>query len=270
MRRLALLALLLATPATTPAGAQTGDLVATDALRVCADPANLPFSNDRGEGFENRIAALLGQALDREVDYVFFPQVQGFVRNTLRAGRCDLVMGTVSGDELMQNTNPYYHTSYVIAFRSDRPVPERLDDPAMKTLRLGAIARTPPIDLLLRNGLIGNARFFPLAVDTRHESPGADLLRAVADGELDAALVWGPIAGYQAKVKGLPLTLRALPSEPGAARMDFRITMGVRGQEPEWRRRINAVIGSHQGEIDGILHEYGVPLLDAEGRLQPP
>ncbi|TDH63721.1 quinoprotein dehydrogenase-associated putative ABC transporter substrate-binding protein [Dankookia rubra] len=270
MRRLALLALLLTASAAAPVAAQTGDLVATDALRVCADPANLPFSNDRGEGFENRIAALLGQALDRKVDYVFFPQVQGFVRNTLRAGRCDLVMGTVAGDELMQNTNPYYHTSYVIAFRGDRPVPERLDDPAMKALRLGAIARTPPIDLLLRNGLIGNTRFFPLAVDTRHESPGAELLRAVADGELDAALVWGPIAGYQAKVKGLPLTLRALPSEPGTMRMDFRITMGVRGQEPEWRRRINAVIRSHQAEIDGILRDYGVPLLDAEGRLQAP
>jgi quinoprotein dehydrogenase-associated probable ABC transporter substrate-binding protein len=270
MRRRALLALLLAAPVVLPAAAQTGDLVATDALRVCADPANLPFSNDRGEGFENRIAALLGRALDRRVEYVFFPQVQGFVRNTLRAGRCDLVMGTVAGDETMQNTNAYYHTSYVIAFRRDRPTPERLDDPAMKALRLGAIARTPPVDLLLRNGLIGNTRFFPLAVDTRHESPGADLMRAVADGELDAALVWGPIAGYQIKAKGLPLAMLALPSEPGVARMDFRITMGVRGEEPQWRRRINTVIRDHQGEIDGILRDYGVPLLDAEGRLQAP
>lgn len=264
--RAALAALLLA----APAAAQTGDLVATDALRVCADPANLPFSNERGEGFENKVAALLGRALDRRLDYVFFPQVQGFVRNTLRAGRCDLVMGTVAGDELMQNTNPYYHTTYVLAYRRDAAVPERLDDPAMKSLRLGAIARTPPIDLLLRHGLIGTTRFFPLAVDTRHESPGADLLRAVAEGELDAALVWGPIAGYQVKVKGLPLAMRALPSEPGAARMDFRITMGVRGQEPEWRRRINAVIRDRQGEIDAILRDYGVPVLDAEGRLQAP
>ncbi|MFZ4407495.1 MAG: substrate-binding domain-containing protein [Paracraurococcus sp.] len=266
MRRLALLALLIA----APAAAQTGDLVATDALRVCADPANLPFSNERGEGFENRIAALLGKALDRPLDTVFFPQVLGFVRNTLRAGRCDLVMGTVAGDEVMQNTNPYYHTTYVIAFRRDASVPQRLDDPAMQSLRLGTIARTPPVDLLLRHGLIGNTRFFPLAVDTRHESPGADLLRAVADGSLDAALVWGPIAGYHAKVKGLPLTLRALPTEPGVARMEFRITMGVRGEEPAWRRRINAVLRDHQAEIDGILREYGVPLLDAEGRLLPP
>jgi len=262
----ALAALLLA----GPAGAQTGDLVATDALRVCADPSNLPFSNERGEGYENRIAALVAKALERKLDYVFFPQVQGFVRNTIRAGRCDLVMGTVAGDELLQNTNPYYHTTYVIAFRPDKPPPERLDDPAMKGLRLGAIARTPPVDLLVRYGLVTSTRFFPLAVDTRHESPGADLVRAVADGELDAALVWGPIAGYQAKVKSLPISMRALPSEPGAARMDFRITMGVRSQETEWRRQINNLIRQRQGEIDGILRDFGVPLLDEQGKLKVP
>jgi ABC-type amino acid transport substrate-binding protein len=138
----------------------------------------------------------------------------------------------------------------------------------MRSLRLGAVARTPPVDLLVRHGLMENTRFYRLAVDTRIEAPGADLVRAVAEGELDAALVWGPIAGYQAKVKGLPIAFRALPSEPGAARMDFRITMGVRGQEPEWRRRINAFIRERQGEIDGILREYGVPLLDAQGRLR--
>ena len=272
MRR-ALLAAALALFAAAPAArAQSGELVATDALRVCADPANLPFSNEKGEGFENRVAALLGRALDRPVEHVFFPQVQGFVRNTLRAGRCDLVMGTVAGDDLMQNTNPYYHTSYVLVSRrgAAEPPPERLDDPRMRTLRLGAVARTPPVDLLVRNGLIENTRFFRLAVDTRIEAPGADLVRAVAEGELDAALVWGPIAGYQAKVKSLPIELRALSTEPGAARMDFRITMGVRGQEPEWRRRINAAIRDKQGEIDGILREYGVPLLDAQGRLRDP
>jgi quinoprotein dehydrogenase-associated probable ABC transporter substrate-binding protein len=252
------------------ARAQTSDLVATDALRVCADPSNLPFSNDRREGFENRIAALVGEALGLPVEYVFFPQVQGFVRNTLRAGRCDLVMGTVSGDDLLQNTNPYYHTSYVLAYRRGAEVPDRLDDPRMRTLRLGAIARTPPIDLLVRHGLMANTRFFPLAVDTRVEAPGAELVRAVADGQLDAALVWGPIAGWQAKAGGLPIELRALPSEAGAARMDFRITMGLRAQEPEWRRRVNAVIRQKQPEIDAILRDYGVPLLDAQGQLRAP
>jgi len=248
--------------------AQTGDLVATDALRVCADPSNLPFSNERGEGFENRIAGLIGEALGLPVEYVFFPQVQGFVRNTLRAGRCDLVMGTAAGDELLQNTNPYYHTTYVLVSRRGAEVPDRLDDPRMRVLRLGAIARTPPVDLLLRHGLIANTRFFPLAVDTRLEAPGADLVRLVAEGGLDAALVWGPIAGWQAKANGLPIELRALPTEPGIMRMDFRITMGLRGQEPEWRRRVNAAIRQKQPEIDAILREYGVPLLDGGGRLQ--
>jgi quinoprotein dehydrogenase-associated probable ABC transporter substrate-binding protein len=262
---------LLAAAAPSASRAQTGELVATDALRVCADPSNLPFSNERGEGFENRVAALVGRALDRQVEYVFFPQVQGFVRNTLRAGRCDLVMGTVAGDDLMQNTNPYYHTTYVLAFRRGaEPPPERLDDPRMKSLRLGAVARTPPVDLLVRHGLVENTRFFRLAVDTRIEAPGAEMVRAVAEGELDAAFVWGPIAGYQAKVKNLPIEIRALPTEPGAARMDYRITMGVRGQEPEWRRRINAAIRERQAEIDGILREYGVPMLDAQGRLREP
>lgn len=274
MRRRFLIAGLafLAVAAARQAPAQTGELVATDALRICADPSNLPFSNEKGEGFENRIASLLGRALDRPVEYVFFPQVQGFVRNTLRAGRCDLVMGAVAGDDLLQNTNPYYHTTYVLAFRRGgaEPPPEGLDDPRMRKLRLGAVARTPPVDLLARHGLVENTRFYRLAVDTRIETPGADLVRAVADGELDAALVWGPIAGYQAKVKDLPIELRPLPSEPGAARMDFRITMGVRGQEPEWRRRINAVIRDKQGEIDGILREYGVPMLDEQGRLRNP
>ena len=251
--------------------AQTGELVATDALRICADPSDLPFSNDKGEGFENKIAALLGRTLDRPVNYVFFPQVQGFVRNTLRAGRCDLVMGAAAGDGLLQNTNPYYHTTYVMVFRRDaEPPPERLDDPRMRGLRLGAIARTPPVDLLARHGLLDRTRFYRLAVDTRIETPGADLVRAVAKGDLDVALVWGPIAGYQAKVEGLPIQLRALESEPGAMRMDFLITMGVRGEDPEWRRRINAFIRDKQSDIETILSEYGVPLLDSQGHLRNP
>ena len=158
--------------------------------------------------------------------------MQGFVRNTLRAGRCDLVMGTVAGDELMQNTNPYYHTSYVIAFRSDRPVPDRLDDPAMKALRLGAIARTPPIDLLLRNGLIGNARSSRWRWTPATKAPAPTCCARWLMASSTRRLSGAPIAGYQAKVEG-PAAGAARPAErAGAARMDFRITMGVRGQEP--------------------------------------
>lgn len=243
--------------------AQTAELVPTDELRVCADPANLPFSNERGEGFENRIAAIIGEALRLPVRYVFFPQVQGFVRNTLGARRCDLVMGTVAGDDVMQNTNPYYHTSYVMAYRAaNEPPPEAFDDPRMRSLRFGVVARTPPVDLLARSALLDRTRSYPLVVDTRHAAPGARMMQDVASGEIDVGLIWGPIAGYAIKVGGLPLVLRPIVGAPGAMRMDYRITMGVRANEPEWRRRVNAAIRERQGEITAVLREYGVPLIE--------
>lgn len=266
-----LLAAGLAAPA-TPGQAQTAEMVPTDELRVCADPANLPFSNERGEGFENRIAVIIGQALGLPVRYVFMPQVQGFVRNTLGARRCDLVMGTVAGDDLMQNTNPYYHTTYVMAFRNaDAPPPDSLEDPRMRDLRIGIIARTPPVDLLARHGLLQRIRPYPLMVDTRREEvPAAQMMRDLAAGEIDVAMVWGPFAGYAIRAENLPLALRPLPSGPGAARMDYRITMGVRANEPEWRRRINAAIRERQGEITAVLREYGVPLLETGGASRQP
>jgi quinoprotein dehydrogenase-associated probable ABC transporter substrate-binding protein len=252
------------------ARAQTAELVPTDELRVCADPSNLPFSNERGEGFENRIAQIMGRSLGLPVRYVFFPQIQGFVRNTLGARRCDLVMGTVAGDDVMQNTNPYYHTTYVMAYRvQGEPPPQDLDDPRARALRFGVIARTPPADLLARHALLAQTRSYPLVVDTRHEAPGAQMMRDVAAGEIDVGMIWGPIAGYAIRVGMLPLTMRALAGEPGATRMDYRITMGVRVNEPEWRRRVNATIRGHQAEITAVLQEYGVPLLDSSGRLPP-
>jgi quinoprotein dehydrogenase-associated probable ABC transporter substrate-binding protein len=250
------------------ARAQTGELVPQEELRVCADPANLPFSNERGEGFENRIAQIMGDALRLPVRTIFFPQVQGFVRNTLGLHRCDLVMGTVASDEVMQNTNPYYHTTYVAVFRSDHPPPpEDFSDPAQRALRFGVVARTPPVDLLARAGLLDRTRSYALVADTRREAPAVQMLQDLAAGELDVALVWGPIAGYQVHVQHLPLTMRALPSSPGAARMDYRITMGVRANEPQWRRRINAAIRERQAEITAVLRDYGVPLLDSDGRI---
>lgn len=262
------LAMLLGLLMLMAAAAQTGELVPQDELRVCADPANLPFSNERGEGFENRIAQIMGDTLGLPVRSIFFPQVQGFVRNTLGLRRCDLVMGTVASDDVMQNTNPYYHTTYVAVFRKDSPPPpEDFADPAQRQLRFGVIARTPPVDLLARNGLLDCTRSYALVVDTRVEAPAAQMLRDLTAGELDVALVWGPIAGYQLHVQHLPLTMRALPSAPGAARMDYRITMGVRANEPQWRRRINAAIRDRQAEITAVLRDYGVPLLRPDGRL---
>src|SRR5215469_13861329 len=246
-----------------PAVAETSDIVNRNELKVCADPNNLPFSNEKKEGFENKIAELLGARLDLKVDYVWFPQVIGFVRNTLQAHLCDLVIGTVAGDDTMQSTNPYYFTTHVMLYRSDREIgfsgPE---DPRFATLRLGVVAGTPPADLLVRYDLMAHAKPYALMVDTRFESPTHEMVQDIVNGTIDVGFLWGPIAGYYRKHDAMPLTLVPLKSEPNAARMAYHIAMGVRANEPEWRRRINAAILKRQAEITVILRDYGVPLLD--------
>ncbi|HUH85257.1 MAG TPA: substrate-binding domain-containing protein [Stellaceae bacterium] len=249
----------------------TGDTVARTELRVCADPNNLPFSNEKSEGFENKIAEVIGRDLALPVSYFWFPQIIGFVRNGLEAGRCDLVIGTVAGDELMQTTTPYYHTSYVLVVRDDSKITTSdLDDPAFKSLHIGVISGTPPSDLLVHHALMGNARPYALTVDTRFESPPHQMLKDIADGSIDAGMIWGPFAGYYITHDKLPLRMIGLRSEPGMPRLDYHIAMGVRYNEPDWRRRINEAIHKHQSEIDAILRDYGVPLLDEQGALMKP
>jgi quinoprotein dehydrogenase-associated probable ABC transporter substrate-binding protein len=254
-----------------PVCAQTADIADRSALRVCADPANLPFSNEKKQGFENRIADVMGAALGLKVEYTWFPQVIGFVRNTLHAYRCDLVIGTVAGDDIMQTTNPYYFTTYVMIYRSDKGFSfEGLQDPRLASLRLGVVSATPPSDLLVRHDLMSHTKPYQLTVDTRAESPTHQMVQDVVDGTIDVGLLWGPIAGYYRKHDELPLTLIPLKDEPGAARMKYHIAMGVRANEPEWRRRINAVILKQQPEITAILRDYGVPLLNEQGELTNP
>lgn len=254
-----------------PAWAQTADVVDRSALKVCADPNNLPFSDEKKEGFENKIAELMGAELGLKVDYAWFPQVTGFVRNTLRAHLCDLVMGTVAGDEIMQTTNPYYFTTYVMLYRSDKGRAfEGLQDPRLASLPLGVVSGTPPADLLVRHDLMSHTKPYALTVDTRVESPTHEMVRDVANGTIDVGFLWGPIAGYYRKHDDLPLTLVPLKDEPGAARMEYHIAMGVRANEPDWRRRINAVILKRQPEITATLQEYGVPLLNEQGELAGP
>ncbi len=254
-----------------PVAAQTTDIVDRTALKVCADPNNLPFSNDKQQGFENKIADLVGASLGLKVEYTWFPQVIGFVRNTLQAHRCDLVMGTVAGDDIMQTTNPYYFTTYVMVYRSDKGLAfDGLQDPRLAGLRLGVVSATPPSDLLVRHDLMAHAKPYQLTVDTRAESPTHQMVQDVVDGTIDVGFLWGPIAGYYRKHDELPLTLVPLKDEPGAARMKYHIAMGVRGNEPDWRRRVNAVILKQQPQITTILREYGVPLLDEQGELIKP
>ncbi|HEX9489305.1 MAG TPA: substrate-binding domain-containing protein [Stellaceae bacterium] len=272
-RRLApLCAVALAGSASSGAAqSPTGELVARNELRVCADPNNLPFSDEKGEGFENKIAEVLGKDLSLPVKYTWFPQVVGFVRNTLRANRCDLVMGTVAGDDIMQTTTPYYYTSYVIAYRSDSGWSfSDFADPKLKGLHIGIVAGTPPADLLVRHDLMANARPYALQVDTRFESPVHQMLTDIVNKEIDAGLLWGPIAGYYIHHDDLPLKMALIVNEPGAPRMAYHIAMGVRNNEPEWRRRINTAIIGRQSEITAILRDYGVPLLDEQGQALRP
>src|SRR5687768_9116180 len=185
--RLAALASVLAACVAGTAVAQVSDLVARDALRVCADPANLPFTNEAGAGFENKIAELLARDLGAPLQYTWFPQATGFVRNTLGAKRCDIVMGYAAGSDPVQNTNPYYRSAWVIVTRQNGALDgvASLGDPRLKGRRLGIIAGTPPATLLAVNGLIGDAKPYRLTVDRRHESPSEDMIRDIAAGEID-------------------------------------------------------------------------------------
>jgi quinoprotein dehydrogenase-associated probable ABC transporter substrate-binding protein len=254
-----------------PAAAQTADIANRNALRVCADPNNLPFSNQQRQGFENEIAHLMGSALGLKVEYTWFPQIIGFVRNTLQAYRCDLVMGTVAGDEIMQTTNPYYFTTYVMVYRSDKGLAlHGMQAPQLASLRLGVVSATPPSDLLVRHDLMAQVKPYQLTVDTRVESPTHQMIEDIMSGTIDVGFLWGPIAGYYKKRDKLPLTLVPLADEQGAARMKYHIAMGVRANEPEWRRKINAVILKQQPQITAILRDYGVPLLNEHGDLVSP
>jgi quinoprotein dehydrogenase-associated probable ABC transporter substrate-binding protein/PQQ-dependent catabolism-associated CXXCW motif protein len=252
---------------TTSAMAQVGELVDRSKLRVCADPGNLPYSNQAGEGFENRIAELLADKLGVEIAYTWYPQSTGFVRNTLNAGACDVVIGVPVPNELMQNTNPYYRSSYALVQRADaEPKIASLHDPALADRKLGAVARTPPVTLLAQRGLIRNLTPYQLVVDTRFESPGRQMVEDVAAGTIDVGILWGPIAGYWAKQQKVPLEVTPLVGEAKGLRLDFRMSMGLRRNEPDWKRELNDFLAANEDAIQAILLDYGVPLLDDQGQ----
>jgi quinoprotein dehydrogenase-associated probable ABC transporter substrate-binding protein len=262
-----LLGAAMAAPALA-ASADTSDLVSRDRLRVCADPANLPFTDKAGDGFENAIAELLAGELGREVEYTWFPQATGFVRNTLSKGLCDVIMGYAQGDELVLNTNAYYTSAYVIVVPADGALAgvDRLSDPRLKDARIGVVAGSPPATHMARLGLIGKARPYQLMVDRRFYNPSQRMIEDLQAGEIDAAVLWGPIGGYYAKHASEPLEVTPLLHEEGAPRLFYRITMGVRQGEDRWKRELNSALRRNQERIDAILVEFGVPLLDESGR----
>jgi quinoprotein dehydrogenase-associated probable ABC transporter substrate-binding protein len=244
------------------------ELVDPKVLRVCADPRNLPFSDEKGEGFENKLAELFAEKLQKKLDYTYFPQATGFVRMTLAAHRCDVIMGFPQGDELAQGTNPYYRTAYALVAKPGSGLEDvaSLGDERLKGKHLGIVAGTPPATNMAANGLMANARPYPLMIDTRVDSSVAAMIKDLMAGEIDAGVLWGPMAGYYAKQANPPLHVTPLVKETSGPRLIYRIGMGVRPADQNWKRLLNRLIQENQPAINKILLDYGVPLLDENDR----
>lgn len=245
------------------------DLVNRKVLRVCADPANMPFSNEKREGFENKIADIIGSELGVPVEYTWFPQATGFTRNTLLAKRCDVIIGTGQGDELVLNTNALYRSAYALVYKPGAGLDgiDSIFDERLKGKKVGAVQGTPSATLIAKAGLMDHARPYRLMVDRRYDDPSAEMVRDIRSGEIDAGVMWGPIAGYYATHGGDKLAVVPLIKDAGkAGRLDFRITMGVRQGDDLWKRQLNDVIRKRQADIDKVLLEYGVPMIDEDNK----
>jgi len=238
------------------------------AFRVCADPDNLPFSNSDRQGFENRIAALLAADLGDSVSYVWWPTRRGFVRMTLGAENCDVIMGTPQGYDLVLQTNPYYRSAYVVITRRDRHLHiASLDDSALRTLTIGVntmgdnYENAPPAHALGARGINQHIVGFTTFYNAEHR-PG-DIVDAVAKGTIDVAIVWGPVGGYFAKQSPVPLDLSVLPDTDRATGfpMSYAVTLGVRRADRGLRDTLNQALDRRRGDIAAILQDYGVPLL---------
>ncbi|MCO4318183.1 substrate-binding domain-containing protein [Phyllobacterium sp. 21LDTY02-6] len=267
----ALFAAAMAAAAATAASAQgaglgsAGELVDPNVLRVCADPSNMPFSDQSGGGFENRLADLVAAKTGRKsVSYTWYPMATGFVRNTLRSNRCDIIMGYAQGDELVQNTNAYYRSTYVMIFKKGAGLDDvaTIEDRKLADKRIGVVAGTPPAANLAKVGYMRNVQPYPLMVDTRLAPSMAEaMIKDLLKGEIDVAILWGPMAGYYAHKMDPELAVVSLAKEK-SGHMIYRITMGVRPSDQEWKRTLNKVIRENQQEINRILLDFHVPLID--------
>lgn len=242
----------------------------TAPLRVCADPDNLPFSRADGSGFENRIAQLAAQDLHRPLAYAWLPDRRGFVRKTMGAGLCDVIMGVPAAFERTANTRPYYRSTYVWVERArDGAMPASFDDPRLAQVRIGVqligndMATSPPGAALAGRGLVANVVGFPVV----GERPSAQrMVDALASGSIDAALVWGPQAGWFAARSPVPLRIAAAsaPAHLKAQHFDFAIAMGVRHGDEALRQALDGFIVRRHADIARILADYSVPVI-AEG-----
>jgi mxaJ protein len=237
-------------------------------LRVCADPNALPFSNDGLEGFENRLAELVAVELGARVDYTFRVWRRGFLRETLKACACDVVMGIVHGADMAATTRPYYRSSYAAVTRADGALRvSSLDDARLARLRIGVQLigddgmNSPPAHALSRRGITSNVAGYPVYGDASSDLPSSAILDAVAAREIDVAFVWGPLAGWAARVRGAPLAVTPLEEDirAGALPLSFGISLGVRRDDQRLRRELDEALVRLQPRIDALLDAYGVP-----------
>src|SRR5262245_15069715 len=251
------------------------------AFRPCIDPENLPFANLKGEGFENRIAELFAQKLGLPVQNYAYPQRMNFIRNTLRYKlpgedfRCDVVMSVPAGYDQVSATTPYYRSTYALVFPKGKGLDqvrtgadlEALPADVRNKLRIGIYDKSPASVWLVKHGLEAQARPYQMMSPDPEQYPGEIIERDLAQGKIDAAVVWGPIAGFYAKrLSNVDLVLVPLKSEPGV-KFDYEIAMGVRYGEREWKETVEKLIAENRPAIREILREYNVPMIDERGEL---
>ena len=249
------------------------------AFRPCIDPDNLPFANLKGQGFENRIADLFAQKLGLPIKYYAFPQRMNFIRNTLRYKlpgedfRCDIVMGVPAGYDQVSATNPYYRSTYALVYPKGKGLDRvrsgadlaALSSDLRGNLKIGIYDRSPASAWVVKHGLEAQARPYHMLSPDPEQYPGQIIENDLAQGKIDAAIVWGPIAGFYAKrVHNVELVVIPLRSEPGV-KFDYEIAMGVRYGEPEWKATVETLIGENQAAITAILREYNIPLVKENG-----
>ena len=254
------LMLLCAVPGRAPADA-------AKQLKVCGDPNNLPFSNEKLQGIENKIADVIAKDLKLTVAYTWWPHQRGVVKRALNTSKCDVMLGIPKGYDPVLWTKPYYRTGYVMAYRKDRGLKLRsLDDKALLKLKIGVQVNTPPHEALAQRGIADNVVGYQLMFDSNYHAedyPGK-LIEDLIAGNIDVALAWGPIAGYFAKKKGAPIEVVLLEGQSDAGtRFAFDISMGVRKGDKELKAKLEESIVRKRDEITHILEDFGVPLLPA-------
>ncbi|MDJ0450744.1 substrate-binding domain-containing protein [Methylocystis sp. JR02] len=246
---------------------------AEDSLRVCADPNNLPFSDANGAGFENKLAELVANELGKTLSYTWWAQRRGFIRNTLKVGACDLVMGVPTNYDAVETTLRYYRSAYVFVSRADRELDvTSLADDRLRTLKIGVHLvgddgmNTPPAHVLGARGMVSNVVGYSIFGDYREPSPALRPIQAVESGTLDVAAVWGPFAGYEAKHASAPLHIDMIARTDDYAPLQFAfdISMGVRKGDDKLKRRLDDIIRRKGGVIHALLESYGVPLVDGD------